>query len=142
MFQGIVQQDASSEPMFSDGYAVGHDSLVLGDNTAASGDCSIVQGKDVYTDGDYVAIVASDTVKVSSSDHVAVEGASGIIVKNSKHSVIFANSAEGADLPAEISGAENSVVGGDFNDDGSHGFANGIKGSMWLMHAESQDRYD
>ena len=134
-YQAITIKDAAVEPLFSvDGYSVGQDSLVLGDNTAAAGKFSLVQGSDTYTDSDYATILGTDKVRCVNSEHTTVLGASGLDIKDCSHSILF-GSTYPEDKAVKLQKINYSVVGGKFyEDDEVPGFAGGISASLWLAH--------
>lgn len=134
-YQAITIKDAAVEPLFSvDGYSVGQDSLVLGDNTAAAGKFSLVQGSDTYTDSDYATILGTDKVRCVNSEHTTVLGASGLDIKDCSHSILF-GSTYPEDKAVKLQKINYSVVGGKFyEDDEVPGFVGGISASLWLAH--------
>jgi hypothetical protein len=134
-YQAITIKAAAVEPLFSvDGYSVGQDSLVLGDNTAAAGKFSLVQGSDTYSDSDYATILGTDKVRCVNSEHTIVLGASGLDVKDCSHSILF-GSTYPEDTAVKLQKINYSVVGGRFyEDDEVPGFVGGISASLWLAH--------
>ena len=132
-YQAITIKDAAVEPLFSvDGYSVGQDALVLGDNTAAAGKFSLVQGSDTYSDSDYATILGTDKVRCANSEHTTVLGASGLDIKDCSHSILF-GSVYPEDKAVKLQKINYSVVGGKFyEDDEVPGFVGGISASLWL----------
>jgi len=132
-YQAITIKDAAVEPLFSvDGYSVGQDSLVLGDNTAAAGKFSLLQGSNTYSDSDYATILGTNKVRCANSEHTTVLGASGLDVKDCSHSILF-GSAYPEDKAVKLQKINYSVVGGKFyEDDEVPGFVGGISASLWL----------
>ena len=140
MYQAIVISDADTEPLFSDGYSVGADSLALGESTAAAGDYSLVQGNLVYSNSDYATILGSNSVKCDNSPNMTIVGASGFDIKDSDTSIVFGNgigvSGSGNNRPTKLEKLHYSIVGGDFYESGANLMTNGITASMWLMRHE------
>lgn len=132
--QAIVIMDAESEQMFADGYSAGPDSLVLGNNTAASGKCSLVQGSKVYTDSDFVTALGSDQVKVENSEFITVSGAHGFDIGESKDSILFGagNAGGPGKLYTSLDNVQYSIVGGSFSGGENQSMCNGITTTIWL----------
>ena len=137
MYQAIVITDADAEPLFSDGYSVGVDSLALGESTAAAGDYSLVQGNLIYSNSDYAIILGSNSVKCDNSPNMTIVGASGFDIKDSDTSIVFGDgigiSGSGSNRPTKLEKLHYSIVGGNFYESGTNLMTNGITASMWLM---------
>lgn len=137
MYQAIVISDADAEPLFSDGYSVGTDSLALGESTAAAGDYSLVQGNLVYSNSDYATILGSNSVKCDNSPNMTIVGASGFDIKDSDTSIVFGDGigipGSGSNRPTKLEKLHYSIVGGNFYESGANLMTNGITASMWLM---------
>lgn len=129
--------DADAEPMFSDGYSVGVDSLALGESTAAAGDYSLVQGNLVYSNSDYATILGSKSVKCDNSPNMTIVGASGFDIEDSDTSIVFGDGIgiQGSEnnRPTKLKKLHYSIVGGNFYESGANLMTNGITASMWLM---------
>lgn len=137
MYQAIVISDADAEPLFSDGYSVGTDSLALGESTAAAGDYSLVQGNLVYSNSDYATILGSNSIKCDNSPNMTIVGASGFDIKDSDTSIVFGDGigipGSGSNRPTKLEKLHYSIVGGNFYESGANLMTNGITASMWLM---------
>lgn len=137
MYQAIVISDADAEPLFSDGYSVGTDSLALGESTAAAGDYSLVQGNLVYSNSDYATILGSNSVKCDNSPNMTIVGASGFDIKDSDTSIVFGDGigipGSESNRPTKLEKLHYSIVGGNFYESGANLMTNGITASMWLM---------
>lgn len=137
MYQAIVITDADAEPLFSDGYSVGVDSLALGESTAAAGDYSLVQGNLVYSNSDYATILGSKSVKCDNSPNMTIVGASGFDITDSDTSIVFGDGigipGSGSNRPTKLKKLHYSIVGGNFYESGDNLMTNGITASMWLM---------
>ena len=137
MYQAIVIADADAEPLFSDGYSVGVDSLALGESTAAAGDYSLVQGNLVYSNSDYATILGSNSVKCDNSPNMTIVGASGFDIEDSDTSIVFGDGIgiQGSEnnRPTKLKKLHYSIVGGSFYESGTNLMTNGITASMWLM---------
>ena len=140
MYQAIVITDADAEPLFSDGYSVGVDSLALGESTAAAGDYSLVQGNLVYSNSDYATILGSKSVKCDDSPNMTIVGASGFDIEDSDTSIVFGDGIgiQGSEnnRPTKLKKLHYSIVGGNFYESGTNLMTNGITASMWLMQHE------
>lgn len=137
MYQAIVITDADAEPLFSDGYSVGVDSLALGESTAAAGDYSLVQGNLIYSNSDYAIILGSNSVKCDNSPNMTIVGASGFDIQDSNTSIVFGDgigiSGSGNNRPIKLEKLHYSIVGGNFYESGANLMTNGITASVWLM---------
>ena len=61
---------SATEPMFADGYSIGKDTLVLGENTACAGDYSLVQGTRIYvgSKNSYTTAIGSTGITIDSDE--------------------------------------------------------------------------
>lgn len=143
MYQAIVLKNAVSETMFSNGYVVGTDSVVMGDSTASSGDRSLVQGDRAYSNSKNSTLLGVELVKCDTSPFVTVLGGTGFDIKDSSHSIVFGDGSSSAtnDRPTELKHVSNSIVGGSFSDDGSHLMTNGISSSLVLAQHAGDHSY-
>lgn len=134
---GALKSCADAEPLFSDGYSVGVDSLTLGESTAAAGDYSLVQGNLVYSNSDYATILGSKSVKCDNSPNMTIVGASGFDIEDSDTSIVFGDGIgiQGSEnnRPTKLKKLHYSIVGGNFYESGTNLMTNGITASMWLM---------
>jgi len=137
MYLAIYLKAAISEPMFSLGYSVGKNAFVAGENTASSGELSLVQGRMVYNTGDLSTVVGSDTVR-NSGDYMNISGSKNVDVSNSSHSLLFIDGAcsDTNGRPAGIKNVNYSIIGGEFSDDGNDGLGHGMEHSIWLASYE------
>jgi len=87
MYIAFVTKPLVPEPLYANGYSEGKCSLVLGDNTAAKGDYSLVQGNAVHSDGERATILGSEMVR-NDGEGAFVAGSENADLKDSKIAVL------------------------------------------------------
>lgn len=107
------------EDMFVDGYSIGKDSIVLGEDTACAGDYSIVQGRRVYVGNKapLTAVFGSSQIAVDSnsddnSGRLTVLNSSLLRIEDTYDSLIAGISDLWYTPASNISNVSRSVIGG------------------------------
>lgn len=110
---------SATESMFADGYSIGKDSIVLGEDTACAGDYSIVQGRRVYVGNKapLTAIFGSSQIAVDSnsddnSGRLTVLNSSLLRIEDTYDSLIAGISDQWHTPASNISNVSRSVIGG------------------------------